>query len=62
MTEDQITFSPFASYRRRVGRMTWIAQINVNNVFNQITDQGAQYRYPRYTEPRQFIYTLTAQF
>ena len=33
-----------------------------NNVFNKITDQGAQYRYPRYTEPRQFIYTLSAQF
>jgi hypothetical protein len=34
----------------------------VNNIFNRITDQGAQYRYPRFTEPRQFIYTLTAQF
>jgi iron complex outermembrane recepter protein len=61
-TEDQWTFNPFASYRRRIGRITWTAQVNVNNLFNEVTDQGAQYRYPRYTEPRQIIYTLNAQF
>jgi outer membrane receptor for ferric coprogen and ferric-rhodotorulic acid len=61
-TDDQWTVNPFASYRRKLGRLTWIAQVNVNNVFNKVTDQGAQYRYPRYTEPRQFIYTLTTQF
>ena len=61
-TEDTLTVNPFISYRRRIGRITWLAQVNVNNVFDKITDQGAQYRYPRYTEPRQFIYTLSAQF
>jgi outer membrane receptor protein involved in Fe transport len=62
MTVHQWTVNPFISYRRKVARIMWTAQINVNNLFDEITDQGAQYRYPRYTEPRQFIYTLTAQF
>ena len=61
-TEDTWTVNPFVSYRRKLGRITWLGQLNVNNVFDRITDQGAQYRYPRYTEPRQFVYTLTAQF
>ena len=62
ITKQQLTISPFASYRRKIGRLTWTGQVNVNNMFNRITDQGAQYRYPRYTEPRQYIYTLTTQF
>jgi outer membrane receptor for ferric coprogen and ferric-rhodotorulic acid len=62
ITKPQLTVSPFAIYRRKIGRLTWTGQVNVNNIFNRITDQGAQYRYPRYTEPRQFIYTLTTQF
>ena len=62
ITKQHLTVSPFASYRRKIGRLTWTGQINVNNIFNRITDQGAQYRYPRYTEPRQYIYTLTTQF
>jgi outer membrane receptor protein involved in Fe transport len=61
-TDHLWTVNPFASYRRKIGRLTWTAQVNVNNLFDTITDQGAQYRYPRYTEPRQIIYTLTAQF
>ena len=62
ITDDHWTVNPFVSYRRKIGRITWTGQLNVNNIFNKITDQGAQYRYPRFTEPRQFIYTLTAQF
>ena len=54
--------NPFVSYRRRIGRINWTAQVNINNLFDEVTDQGAQYRYPRYTDPRQIIYTLTAQF
>lgn len=61
-TENQWTVNPFASYRRRIGRINWTAQVNINNLFDEVTDQGAQYRYPRYTEPRQIITTLTAQF
>jgi outer membrane receptor for ferric coprogen and ferric-rhodotorulic acid len=62
VTKQHLTVSPFVSYRRKVGRLTWTGQVNVNNISNRITDQGAQYRYPRYTEPRQYVYTLTAQF
>ena len=62
ITEDTLTVNPFVSYQRKIGRITWVAQVNVNNVFEKITDQGAQYRYPRFTEPRQFIYTLSAHY
>jgi outer membrane receptor protein involved in Fe transport len=62
ITEDTLTVNPFVSYQRKIGRITWVAQVNVNNVFDKITDQGAQYRYPRFTEPRQFIYTLSAHY
>jgi outer membrane receptor for ferric coprogen and ferric-rhodotorulic acid len=61
-TEDTWTVNPFVSYRRKIGRIMWTGQVNVQNAFDEITDQGAQYRYPRYTEPRQIIYTLNAQF
>jgi outer membrane receptor for monomeric catechols len=61
-TEHQWTVGPFVSYRRTVARVTWTMQVNVKNLFNDVTDQGTQYRYPRYTEPRQIVTTLTAQF
>jgi outer membrane receptor protein involved in Fe transport len=62
VTDNSWTINPFISYRRKLGRVMWTAQVNVNNVFDEVTDQGAQYRYPRYTEPRQIIYTLNTQF
>ena len=34
-TKPQLTVSPFVSYRRKLGRMTWTGQVNVNNIFNK---------------------------
>ncbi|MBI5692142.1 MAG: TonB-dependent receptor plug domain-containing protein [Verrucomicrobia bacterium] len=61
-TPHQYLVSPFASYRRKFGRVTWTGQINVNNVFNRVTDQGRVYRWPRYTDPRQVILTNSLAF
>jgi outer membrane receptor protein involved in Fe transport len=61
-TEHQWTVNPFVSYSREVARIRWTVQVNVNNAFERVTDQGTQYRYPRYTEPRRIISTLTARF
>jgi outer membrane receptor protein involved in Fe transport len=62
VTDHQWTVNPFVSYRCKVARVLWTVQVNVNNVFDEVTDQGTQYRYPRYTEPRQIVSTLTARF
>lgn len=61
-TDDQYVFSPFASYRRKFGRLTWTAQLNVPNVFNRVSYQGNNYRNNRLTDPRQFVLTNTVGF
>jgi outer membrane receptor for ferric coprogen and ferric-rhodotorulic acid len=58
-TEDIVLTNPFFSYRRKVGRTSWTLQLNINNLFDRKIDQGNSYRWPRYTEPRQFVYTAT---
>ena len=61
-TDDQYVFSPFASYRRKFGRVAWTGQINVQNVFDRVSYQGLNYRNNRLTEPRQVIFTNTFGF
>ena len=56
-TDDYIITNPFVSYRRKFGRLTGTFQLNVNNVFDVRSNQGA-IRFPRYTEPRQFMELL----
>jgi hypothetical protein len=34
----------------------------VNNVFNNRSDQGNTWRFPRYLDPRQFVFTTTVAF
>ncbi|MDO8544014.1 MAG: hypothetical protein Q7S40_26530 [Opitutaceae bacterium] len=62
LTEDDYVFNPFVSYRRAFGRVTWTGQVNVNNVFDRVTEQGTAYRFVRYTNPRQIILTNTFSF
>jgi outer membrane receptor for ferric coprogen and ferric-rhodotorulic acid len=57
---DECVFSPFFKYSRKFGRVNWAAQLNIDNVFNNVTNQGTTARYPRYTEPR--LITLTNFF
>lgn len=61
MTDDYIITSPFVSYRRKFARFTGTVQLNANNVFDVRSNQGA-IRFPRYTEPRQLIFTTTLSF
>jgi outer membrane receptor for ferric coprogen and ferric-rhodotorulic acid len=62
LTADDYVFNPFFSYRRTFSRVTWTGQINVNNVFDRVTEQGTAYRFVRYTNPRQIILTNTFSF
>jgi hypothetical protein len=61
-TDDYILTNPFFSYRRKFGRTDWSFQVNINNVFDVRSNQGNSYRWPRFTEPRQFVYTATVNF
>lgn len=61
-TDDIYVISPFASYRRKFGRVTWTTQVNVQNVFDRMSYQGGNYRNNRLTDPRQYVFTNTLGF
>lgn len=61
-TENYIITSPFLSYQRKINRQDWKLQLNVDNVFNEKSDQGNSWRWQRYTDPRKFVTTVTAKF
>jgi outer membrane receptor for ferric coprogen and ferric-rhodotorulic acid len=61
-TSSYILVNPFASYRRKLFGVQWTAQLNVNNVLGLNSDQGNSYTWPRKTEPRQYITTVTTNF
>ena len=62
VTASQYVVSPFASYRRKWRDYAWTIQVNVNNVFDKVTDQGTAYRYTRWTEPRQIVTTFSVTY
>ena len=59
---DEFVVSPFLKYSTRVGRVRWTGQLNVDNAFNNVTNQGRIARYPRYTDPRLITLTNTFRF
>jgi hypothetical protein len=61
-TDDYILTNPFFFYTRKIGRLNWRFQVNINNLFDVRSNQGNSYRWPRITEPRQFVYTTTVGF
>lgn len=61
-TSSYILVNPFASYRRKLFGYPWTAQLNVNNVLGLNSDQGNSYTWPRKTEPRQYVTTVTTSF
>ncbi len=61
-TDDYILTNPFFFYTRKIGKLNWRFQLNVNNVFDVRSNQGNSYRWPRYTEPRQYVSTATVTF
>ena len=58
-TADTVLVNPFVSYRTKLLRRTWTVQLNVNNLFDLRSDQGNQFTWPRSTEPRQYVTTVT---
>jgi outer membrane receptor for ferric coprogen and ferric-rhodotorulic acid len=58
-TADLVLVNPFASYRRKAFGRTWTLQLNVNNAFDSRSNQGNNPTWPRLTEPRQFISSLS---
>lgn len=61
-TEDHVLVNPFASYRRKAFGRMWTLQLNVNNVFDLRSDQGNSYTWPRFTDPRQYITTVSVDW
>ncbi len=61
-TDSTILVNPFVTYRRKFFGRSWTTQLNVNNIFNLHSDQGNSYTWPRFTEPRQFITTVTMEW
>lgn len=59
---DEFIVSPFLKYSGKTGRVRWTAQLNVDNAFNNVTNQGRIARYPRYTDPRLVTLTNTFRF
>ncbi len=44
------------------GKFTWTGQANVNNVSDTVDIISANYRFTRYNDPRQIIFTSTLSF
>lgn len=61
-TSSYLLVNPFASYRTKLGRYSTTFQLNVNNVLGLNSDQGNSYTWPRKTEPRQYVTTMTVSF
>jgi outer membrane receptor for ferric coprogen and ferric-rhodotorulic acid len=61
-TNDHVLVNPFASYRRKLLGRTWTLQVNVNNVFDLRSDQGNNWTWPRFTDPRQYITSLSVDW
>ena len=61
-TDSYVVVSPFVSYRAKWRKISWTAQVNVNNLFAKVTDQGTAYRYTRWSDPRQIITTVTVNY
>ncbi len=62
LNADEFVVSPFFKYTAKFGRVRWTGQLNIDNAFNNVTNQGRIARYPRYTDPRSITLTNTFQF
>ncbi|MEY2879081.1 MAG: hypothetical protein RLZZ15_1461, partial [Verrucomicrobiota bacterium] len=59
---DEFVVSPFFKYSAKFGAVRWTGQLNVDNAFNNVTNQGRIARYPRYTDPRLISFTSSFRF
>lgn len=61
-TSSYILVNPFVSYRKKLSGHNFTAQLNVNNLLGLNSDQGNSYTWPRKTEPRQYVTTVTMEW
>ena len=61
-TSSYILVNPFVSYRKKLYGHNFTAQLNVNNVLGLNSDQGNSYTWPRKTEPRHYVTTVTMEW
>jgi outer membrane receptor for ferric coprogen and ferric-rhodotorulic acid len=61
-TESYVLMNPFISYRKKLFNHHFTAQLNVNNLFDNDSDQGNSYTWPRRVEPRSYVTTVTMEW
>lgn len=62
LNADEFVVSPFFKYTAKFGAVRWTGQLNIDNAFNNVTNQGRIERYPRYTDPRLITFTNSFRF
>ena len=62
LAEDDYTINPFIKYTRKFGKVSWTGQLNIDNLFDRVTNQGRVARYTRLTNPRVISFTNTLSF
>ena len=61
-TESYVLMNPFISYRKKLFNHHFTTQLNVNNLFDNGSDQGNSYTWPRRVEPRSYVTTVTMEW
>ena len=54
--------NPFISYRMKLFNHHFTAQLNVNNFFDNDSDQGNGYTWQRRVEPRSYVTSVTMEW
>ena len=61
-TESYVLMNPFISYRMKLFNHNFTAQLNVNNFFDNDSDQGNGYTWQRRVEPRSYVTSVTMEW
>jgi outer membrane receptor for ferric coprogen and ferric-rhodotorulic acid len=61
-TESYVLMNPFISYRMKLFNHNFTAQLNVNNFFDNDSDQGNSYTWQRRVEPRSYVTSVTMEW
>jgi len=61
-TESYVLMNPFISYRKKLFNHNFTAQLNVNNLLGEDSEQGNNYTWQRPVEPRSYVTTITMEW
>jgi outer membrane receptor for ferric coprogen and ferric-rhodotorulic acid len=61
-TKSYVLMNPFISYRKRLFNHNFTAQLNVNNLLGEDSEQGNNYTWQRPVEPRSYVTTVTMEW